>query len=184
MYFAKEAVADGLADEVGSFSRAVELAAELAEGGDTSTAGAAGGNSATTSTQPNMFGKNKFPAVAALAGLTGAALTPELVSAANDELEAQGILGAALVSEATHTSLKNDSTAWNAAHTALEAAGATDVAALAADRDSWKEKAEAYGEQPGAMPTSSTKEKPDANEEGGDDNTKLVEELHEKMLRG
>jgi protease-4 len=181
MYFAKSAVADGLADEIGSFSRAVELAVELAEAGDPSTAGDAGGNSATTSNQPNMslFAKSKFPAVAALAGLTGAALTADLVTAANTELEAAGITGAALISEAAHDALKADATAWTAAHTALEAAGATDVAALAADRDSWKEKAEAFGEQPGALPTSSTKEKPDLAEEGGE---KVVDALHRKML--
>lgn len=182
MYFAKSAVADGLADEIGSFSRAVELALELAEAGDTSTAGEAGGNSATTSTQPNMFGKNKFPAVAALAGLTGAALTADLVTAANAELEAAGITGAGLITEAAHDALEADATAWNAAHTALEAAGATDVAALAADRDSWKEKAEAFGEQPGALPTSSAKEKADLSEEGGDDAQKQVDALHAKML--
>jgi signal peptide peptidase SppA len=182
MYFAQTAVANGLVDEIGSFSRAVELALELAEAGDSTTAGGASGDSATTSIQPNMFGKNKFPAVAALAGLSGAALTPELVSAANDELEAQGILGAALVSEATHTALKNDSTAWTAAHEALETAGATDVAALAADRDAWKEKAEAFGEQPGSLPTSSTKTTPDVVEEGAEDNDKIVDALHRKML--
>jgi signal peptide peptidase SppA len=184
MYFAKTAKAEGLVDAIGSFSRAVELAVELAEGGDTSPAGGAGGNSATTSIQPNMFGKNKFPAVAALAGLTGAALTADLVTAANAELEAAGITGAALITEATHDALEADATAWNAAHTALEAAGVTDVAALAADRDSWKEKAEAFGSQPGTLPTSSTKTTPDANEEGTDDNAKLVDELHEKMLSG
>ena len=71
-----------------------------------------------------------------------------------------------------------------AAHTALEAAGATDVAALAADRDKWKADAEAFGNQAGVLPTTSTKEKPDASEEGGDDNAKLVDALHEKMLSG
>jgi len=182
MYFANAAVADGLADEIGPFSRAVELALELAEAGDPTT-GAAGGNSATTSTQPPMFGKNKFPAVAALAGLSGAALTPELVSAANDELETAGILGAALVTEASLTTLQNDSTAWNAAHTALEAAGATDVVALAADRDKYKAEAAAFGNQPGVLPTSSTKTGTDVAE-GGDANDKLVNDLHEKMLNG
>jgi hypothetical protein len=130
----------------------------------------------------SLFAKNKFPAVAALAGLTGAALTADLVTAANNELEAAGITGAALITEAAHGTLEADATAWNAAHTALEAAGATDVAALAADRDSWKEKAEAFGEQPGEMPTSSTKTAGDLAEEGGDENDKLVDALHRKML--
>jgi protease-4 len=185
MYFADGAVADGLVDEIGSFSRAVELALELAEAGDTPTAGqGAGGNSATTSIQPTMslFAKNKFPAVAALAGLSGDALTPEFVAAANTELEAAGITGAALITEAAHGSLEADAAAWNAAHTALEAAGATDVAALAADRDKHKADAEAFGSQAGVLPTSSTKQKPDSEEEGGDENAKLVDALHEKML--
>lgn len=184
MYFAETAKAEGLVDEIGSFSRAVELALELAEDGDTT--GEAGPNSATTLPTPNMslFGKNKFPAVAALAGLTGAALTADLVTAANAELEAAGITGAALITEAAHDTLEADATAWNAAHTALEAAGATDVVSLAADRDAWKEKAESYGDQPGELPTSSTKTKADSAEESGDENTKLVDALHEKMLRG
>ncbi len=181
MYFADEAVANGLANEIGTFSRAVALALELAEAGDTPT-GDAGGTSATTSTQPPMFGKNKFPAVAALAGLSGAALTAELVSAANDELEAQGILGAALITRATHEQLSADATAWNAAHEALEAAGATDVAALAADRDKYKGQAEIFGSQPGVLPTSSQKEKPDVDEEGGDEYAKIVAQTQARML--
>lgn len=187
MYFAETAKAEGLVDEIGSFTRAVELALELAEGGDdTATAGEAGGNSATTLPTPNMslFGKNKFPAVAALAGLTGAALTPELVSAANAELEAAGITGAALITEAAHDQLAADATAWNAAHTALEAAGATDVAALAADRDAWKEKAETYGDQPGELPTSAAKTDGDVQDEGGDENERIVAETHARMMGG
>jgi protease-4 len=182
MYFGNAAVADGLADEIGTFSRAVALALELAEAQGDPTTGDAGGNSATTSTTPSMFGKNKFPAVAALAGLSGAALTPELVSAANDELEGQGVLGAALVTEASLTALQNDSTAWNAAHTALEAAGATDVAALAAERDKYKADAESFGNQAGVLPTSSQKTKADVAEEGGDENDRIVAETNARML--
>lgn len=181
MYFAETAVANGLVDEIGGFSRAVELALELAEAGDTSTAGDAGGNSATTSIQPNMFGKSKFPAVAALAGLSGDALTPELVAAANEELEAAGILGAALISQADHSALNTARTSLATMTTALEAAGAADVTALATDRDSWKDKAEAFGEQPGVLPTSSEKTGSDVAE-GGDPNAKIVEDLHAKML--
>jgi signal peptide peptidase SppA len=180
MYFADEAVANGLADEIGTFSRAVELALELADAGDTT--GTAGDNSATTSTQSNMFGKSKFPAVAALAGLTGAALTPELVSAANEELEAANITGAALISQAAHEELTAARTDMVGVTAALLTAGAPDVATLAADRDSWKLKAEAFGAQPGALPTTATKEKADVSEEGGDENEKLVADLHAKML--
>ena len=181
MYFADAAVAEGLADEIGSFSRAVELALELADAGDPTT-GDAGGTSATTSTTPPMFGKNKFPAVAALAGLSGDALTAELVSAANDELEGQGVLGAALVTRASHEQLTSDATAWQAAHTALEAAGATDVAALAADRDKYKTLAESYGDQPGEMGTNAHKTGTDVAEEGSDDNAKIVAQTQARMM--
>ena len=184
MYFADAAVAEGLADEIGTFSRAVALALELADAQGDPTTGSAGGNSATTSTTPNMFGKNKFPAVGALAGLSGAALTPELVGAANDELDTAGIMSASLISQASHEQLTADSTAWNAAHEQLTAAGATDVAALAADRDKYKTQAETFGSQPGVLPTSTTKTGNDVAEEGGDENAKLVEALHEKMLNG
>lgn len=184
MYFAAAAVADGLADEIGSFSRAVALALELAQAGDDSTAGTGAGNSATTSTTPHMFGKTKFPALAALAGLSGAALTPELVSAANDELEAQGILGASLISAGNYETLTAASSTLATVNAALTAAGATDVAALATDRDKWKTDAETFGAQPGVIPSTPVKEKADISEEGGDDNAKLVESLHEKMLRG
>jgi signal peptide peptidase SppA len=180
MYFADDAVANGLADEIGTFSRAVELALELADAGDTT--GTAGNNSATTSTQPNMFGKNKFPAVAALAGLSGDALTPELVSAANDELEAQSITGAALIGQAAHQELTAARTSMVGVTAALLTAGAPDVAALAADRDSWKEKAEAFGSQPGVVASQPVKVAADVNEEGGDDNEKIVDALHAKML--
>ena len=184
MYFADTAVANGLVDEIGTFSRAVALALELADAGDDASTGQASGNSATTLPQPTMFGKNKFPAVAALAGLSGAALTPELVAAANDELEAQGVTGAALISATDHQQLTTANSTLATMTSALTAAGATDVAALATDRDAWKEKAEAFGEQPGTMPTTVVKQKADVSEEGGDENEKIVADLHEKMLRG
>jgi hypothetical protein len=130
----------------------------------------------------SLFAKNKFPAVAALAGLTGAALTADLVTAANNELEAAGITGAALITEAAHGTLETDAAAWNAAHTALEAAGATDVAALAAERDKYKEQAESFGSQAGVLPTSSQKKKADVAEEGGDENERIVAETNARML--
>ena len=180
MYFAEAAVASGLADEIGSFSRAVALALELADAA--TPAGDAGTASATISTQPPMFGKNKFPAVAALAGLSGAALTPALVSAANDELEAAGILGAALISQANHDALTADRTAWTAAQEALTAAGATDVAALAAERDKYQADAAAFGGQAGVLPSTATKTGHDLAEEGGDENDKIVAETHRRMM--
>jgi hypothetical protein len=49
MYFADDAVAEGLANEIGFFNRAVQLALELADGAD-SAAGDAGASAATNST--------------------------------------------------------------------------------------------------------------------------------------
>ena len=185
MYFADAAVANGLADEIGTFSRAVALALELAESQDDTPAGQASGNSASTSPQPpTMFGKNKFPAVAALAGLSGVALTAALVTAANDELEAQGVTGAALITQEAHQGLTASQASLTAMTETLAAAGATDMAALVAERDKYKLEAETYGSQRGTMGTTATKTGTDVAEEGGDENDKIVADLHEKMLRG
>ena len=182
MYFADAAVANGLANEIGSFTRAVELALELADGAD--SAGGTGGTSATQSTTNTMFGKDKFTAVAALAGLTGAAVTAELISAANTQLEEKGITGAALISADAFTSMENS---MKATATALQAAGVDSIAALVAQRDQAQAKADEFGSQPGALGTTSAKEKSDIEEQGGDPlkaNEKLVMDLHEKMLQG
>jgi ClpP class serine protease len=185
MYFGETAAGNGLVDEIGSFHRAVELALELAEGAD--VGGAAGANAATTSTTTTMFGKNKFPAVAALAGLTGAAVTPALVSAANDELEENKILGAALISQDVHAALTEKAgrvdtaeAAVQATTAAVTAAGATSVADLIAQRDQAREQAAEFGSQPGALGTSSAKEKGDIEDKGGDN--KDWEAIHERML--
>lgn len=180
MYFGGLASGNGLVDEIGSFTRAVELALELADGAD--AGGAAGATTATQSTTNTMFGKDKFTAVAALAGLEGAAVTPDLISAANAQLEDKGITGAALISADAFNSMEASINATNAA---LKAAGVPDVAALVAQRDAAQAKADEYGDQPGELGTSSAKEKGDVEEEGGDPakaNEKLVADLHARML--
>jgi ClpP class serine protease len=180
MYFAGPAAENGLVDEIGSFNRAVELALELAEGADASAA--AGTENATQSTTNTMFGKDKFKAVAALAGLSGAAVTTALIAAANDELEAKDITGAALISAETFTSMEQS---LKATTDALQAAGVDSITALVAQRDAAQAKADEYGAQPGALGTTSAKEKGDVEEESADPlkaNDKLVMDLHEKML--
>ena len=87
---------NGLADALGSLDDALALAQQLADEAD---------STAPSSTPNSMFGKNKFSAVAALAGLAANALTPELVAAANDELEEKGVAGAQLITEAAYTEL-------------------------------------------------------------------------------
>lgn len=152
---------------------------------------------------------------AAMLALVGATtVTPEMATAANAELEAMGITGAALITEAAHNALDTDATAWNAAQEALTTAGATDVAALAAerdtlktgmasvnaaltaagaadvtalaaDRDKHKADAEQFGNQNGVMGTSSTKITPDASQEGGDEHAQAIDALpHNQALKG
>jgi ClpP class serine protease len=175
MYFGDAAAGNGLVDEIGSFTRAVELALELAEG----AAGEAGASAATTLPTNTMFGKNKFTAVAALAGLTGAAVTTDLIAAANDELEEKGITGAALISADAFTSMEQS---IKATTDALAAADATDIAALVAQRDQARQQAEEFGAQPGALGTISAKEKGDVQEDGSADTD--WEAIHNRQLAG
>lgn len=166
----------------------------------------------------NLFGKKDAatPTLgAAMLALVGATtVTPEMATAANAELTAMGISGAALITEAALDGLETAETAWGATQEALTTAGATDVAALAAerdtlktgmasvnaaltaagaadvtalaaDRDKHKADAEQFGGQPGEMGTNSTKKKADASEEGGDEHSKAIDELpHNKALAG
>lgn len=186
MYFAETATANGLVDEIGPFSRAVELALELAAGDSGSDAG----TSATSLTTNTMFGKNKFSAVAALAGLQGAAMTAALVSAANDELEAANITDAALISQASFDDLTAKAgrvdqaeAAVKATTDALTAAGATSVADLISQRDQARKDAAEFGDQPGALPTGSEKLKTDV-EESTETPDKEWEAIHARMLAG
>lgn len=107
-----------------------------------------------------LFGKSgPAPAVfgAALLALVGTSASAEQVDAANQELDAAGIQGAQLVPGATLDELtaKADrtDTAELAAkgHTdALAAAGVESVAALVAQRDGYKVKADKFDKGPGA----------------------------------
>ena len=152
---------------------------------------------------------------AAMMALVGATtVTPEMANAANAELKEMGITGAAFITEAALDGLETAETAWNATQEALTTAGATDVAALAAerdtlktgmasvnaalttagaadvtalaaDRDKHKADAEKFGNQNGVMGTSSTKITPDASEEGADEDANAINDLpHNKALVG
>jgi ClpP class serine protease len=200
MYFAKAAIAVGLADEIGDFSYAVSRALELAnspgsgeaveeeiptnpgnpeEGFDDEDASEEDSTtSATQFTTNTMFGKNKFTALAALAGLEGAAVTTDLVEAANEELEAKGITGAALISASAFDSMD---ASIKATETALKAAGVTSVAELVTQRDQARTDAAKFGDQPGVMASTPEKTGQDLAE-GGDDNQKIVDALHAKLL--
>lgn len=180
MFFASEAKAMGLITAVGSFDFAVQRALALAAGTDAPSE-EEDDTQATHSTSTSMFGKNKFPAVAALASLTGAAVTAALVSAANDELEEKGITGASLISQADYDALQASATAAKATTDALAAAGVDSIEALVKQRDDAQAKAAEYGEQPGEVPTSSEKKKSDVVEAGLTPE-QAVDALHAKML--
>ena len=152
---------------------------------------------------------------AAMMALVGATtVTPEMANAANAELKEMGITGAAFITEAALGGLETAETAWDATQEALTNAGATDVAALAAerdtlktgmasvnaaltaagaadvpalaaDRDKHKADAEKFGNQNGVMGTSSTKITPDASEEGADEHAQAIDALpHNQALKG
>lgn len=145
-----------------------------------------------------MFGKNKFSALTALAGLSGAAVTTPLVEAANDQLEEAGITGVALVSEAAYTELVakagRTDTAEAAVATAQKAATdakaaeklATDAAAAAEKRaDEAEAEMQRLAQQPGATVTTPRKsaEKNDVEEPSSESEAqKLVDRLHAEML--
>jgi hypothetical protein len=107
-----------------------------------------------------FFGKSDAPALAfgpAMLALVGATASPEQVDAANQELDAAGIQGAQLVPGATLDELTakagRTDTAEAAAkgHTdALAAAGVESMAALVAQRDGYKVKADKFDKNPGA----------------------------------
>ncbi|GAB3652669.1 hypothetical protein GCM10027594_27160 [Hymenobacter agri] len=180
MYFAATAAGNGLVDEIGSFGRAVELALELADAADSTPADSAGGAGAATATQSTtniMFGKDKFTAVAALAGLEGAAVTAELIAAANTQLEEKGITGAALISADAFNSMEQSINATNAT---LKAAGVQNIGELVTQRDQARQQAQEFGDQPGALGSTPAKEKGDVAEESSDD--KGWEAIHNRML--
>jgi hypothetical protein len=118
-------------------------------------------------------------------------VTSEEVDAANAELGAAGIAGAALITEAAFSDLSTKAGRVDTAEAsvkaytdALTAAGAKDMAELVAQRDEARQQAADFGSQPGELGTTAEKAKGDVSEEGGDANAKIVADLHEKMLQG
>lgn len=145
-----------------------------------------------------FFGKTDpapFSAGVALLALVGqASITPEQVDAANTELSTAGLTGAQLVPSATLDELTATAGRVETAEAAvkgytdsLAAAGAADVAALVAQRDAYKVKADKLDALPGASHTTPTlvpgatdldKGEPDADQ-------KTIDELpHNKALAG
>jgi ClpP class serine protease len=192
VYIGQATVDKGLADQLGSFDDAVQLALQLAEEADSEESD--GTKNDTPSTSKTMFGKNKFSAVAALAGLQGTAMTAALVSAANDELEEKDITGAALIAKADHDALTAKAgrvdtaeAATKAFSDALAAAGAKDVADLVAQRDGYKVKADKFDKNPGATHTKPAlpEGQSDVDSDDPDAAQTLIDNLpHNKALDG
>lgn len=136
---------------------------------------------------PLLFG-------AAMLALVGAGTTAsaEQVDAANQELDAAGIKGAQLVPGATLDELtaaaERTTTAEAATQgytDALAAAGAESVAALVAQRDGYKVKADKFDKAPGAGHTSPTLEsgKTDVAQGEPDAHQQAIDNLpHNKAL--
>ncbi|MCA8831952.1 S49 family peptidase [Hymenobacter pini] len=179
MFFASEAKEMGLITGIGSFDFAVQRVLDLAAEAPAPADGAA--DQANHSNSTNMSFLKRFPAVAALAGLTGTAVTAGLLDAANAELEAANIQGAGIISTDALAAFEAQATELASIKATLTEAGVDSVAALVTARDEAVAQAAEYGDQPGAVPTSSTKEKSDV-EEDGDNPQSVVDSLHEKML--
>jgi len=175
VYFGQKTITFGLADEMGDFDYAVQRALELASSEE---------ETQNPNSNHKMFGKNKYRAVAALAGKKGDELTAEMVTAANEELEAEGIEGAALITETEYSALQASAKAESnltAQVQTLTAANAT----LTQERDAAVAKAAEYGGQPGAISTAPAKAGADHIDEGPDANQLAIDELpHNKALAG
>lgn len=175
---------NGLADLMGSLDDAIALAQQLAD--------EAAASPDSTSTLNSMFGKDKFSAVAALATLSAAALTPELLASANEELEKKGVTGAQLITEAQHDEfsaqaglLSTAQASVKATTDALAAAGVTSIDALVKERDAYKVKADKFDKAPGAQQTNPTLAagQTDVDEQAPDANQQAIDELpHNKAL--
>ncbi|MGI4833298.1 MAG: hypothetical protein ACRYFK_07535 [Janthinobacterium lividum] len=132
---------------------------------------------------------------AAMLALVGKeTVTSEEAEAANGELETAGIKGAQFITEAAFNDLTTKASRTDAAETsaqglkdALAAAGAADVAALVAQRDGYKVKADKYDKGAGADHTNPTLKKGESDVETAepDAHQKAIDELpHNKALAG
>jgi len=187
MVFVGEAnLANGLADLMGSLDEAVALAEQLAGESDSSDS--------SFSTSTSMFGKKLTLGAASHALISAETVSPEQATAANDELKAAGVTGALLITEAAFNDLTAKAGRAEAAEAsakgsadALAAAGATDVAALVAQRDGFKVKADQFDKLPGAAHTTPTLEAGTSDVDQGEPNAdqQLINDLpHNKALAG
>lgn len=149
-----------------------------------------------------LFGRGGNPAItlgaAMMALVTTDTVSAEQVDAANQELETAGIAGAQLVPSAVLEELttkadrvdaaeKAATEAKTALDTELKAAGVETVAALVAERDAAKAKADELGKKAGALHSKPALKAGESDVEDGepDENQKAIDELpHNKALAG
>ena len=173
VYHGNKAIEVGLADEIGSFEYAVQRAHELA--GEASDSNQSSNNNQDTM---SLFGKNKFPKLAALAGKPAAEITDAEIDAVNDELEANGIEHAGMISSTQLTTFEaaiqeaKDLKAANAQLTADLATANAEVTRL--------------GALDGAKSTNTPKSGNEMQEEEGtDENQAIIDNLpHNRALAG
>lgn len=153
MYFADEALQIGLIDGIKSFE---EMIAGIPQPKGNAPADK---KNKTEQNSKTMFGKKQYPALSALKGKASNEVTAAEVEAVNTELEADGITGVMVISEADYTAAEN---------TAAKVAGLeATVATLTAANKTLKEENDAFGSQAGEVRTTVGKVKEEAAAGGG-----------------
>jgi ClpP class serine protease len=180
---------NGLADSIGTLDDAIALAAQLADEADSTDT-----SSSTNNSMTNLFAKKLTLGTAAHALVAAETITEEQLTAANSELAAANVTGAKFITEAAFNDLFAKAERVDAAEAsakgmtdALAAAGATDIAALVAQRDGFKVKADKFDKAPGAGHTQPNLEagRTDIETPEADEHAKAIAELpHNKALDG
>lgn len=189
VFLAQDAMAMGLADAIGDFEYALERLEAL------TLSNLPDGQAGSQTTNSNMFSKNKFPKLSALANQE--TLSDEALEAASQELEAAGISNATIVADVTLETMTAETERLNASlQTATERVAtleteataaavqtqnlASQLEAMTAERDAAQTLATEYGAKPGADHTDPIKPEGDQLEE--DPNQSLIDSLpHNQM---
>lgn len=160
VFVGQDNLGNGLADLMGSLDEAVALAQQLADEADSTDS-----FSSSSTNSMSLFAKKLTLGAAAHALVEAKTITDEQLTAANSELTSAGVTGAQLITEAAYNDLTAKAGRADAAEAAakgftdaLATAGATDIAALVAQRDGYKVKADKFDKAPGADHTTPTLE--------------------------
>ncbi|MDJ1480270.1 S49 family peptidase [Cytophagaceae bacterium YF14B1] len=181
MYLAKQAIALGLADSIGTLEDAIALAQQLANNSQTK-------NSSHTNNNSMPKFKAAMTAIGAFLGLSATAdnqeMTQEQVEQLNNELSRlQSANDSLTTAQAGFQTQINQLTQDLAtANTNLTTANASLTTAQAQAAE-WKTKAETYGAQPGATPTNPVKANEELESGNESDPGKVIANLpHNKKL--